>query len=481
MFKRKIAKFLVFVLISTLFLTACRTKEAPLAKEDFTGIELTYYKMFDDSDVIEPIINAYEIAHPGLTINYKKFDDFEEYQDVILNEMAEGEGPDIFSMQNTWFADNYRKISPMPNKFGTASQFEQTFVAVALKDLIFPNENGAERVYAVPMTVDTLALYFNKDHFEDRLPAQGRPSATWEGIKEDVAQLNKEDNSFERFEVSGIALGRSDNISRAMDILYLLFLQFGADFYNGDASAALFAAQTGSGASNYPGVTAMEFFTGFADEDHKHYSWNKFLAQNSGEEELEAFARGKVSMIVGYSFTYDDIVNEINVLQSKGVNTIDVDAIKIAAIPQVYDPDVSTEKRVTYASYFSETVSRNSAHSDIAWDFLIELTKKENLETYFEALHKPTSRRDMIEDQKQHPIYGVFAGQIGYAESFPIVDYYDYKEIFEKAITAVNDGESARSVMVGAQDQIDAMLPSEGLIRPLVQASDLPATTEGAE
>lgn len=466
-FSRKSLVFLLLIVVfANLVLVGCKKKPAE-KKASYDGIELTYYKMFDDEDVIKPVIAEFEKTHPGLRINYRMFNDFREYQALILNEMAEGRGPDIFSMQNTWFQSNYRKLNPMPEALGNTNAFASVFVDVAYQDLVRPDDDGVLQVYAVPMTVDTLALYYNKGHFEDRIPASGRPSTTWEGIKEDILLLNKTDNSFGRLEVAGIALGRSDNISRAVDILYLLFLQYGVEFYNENISQAIFAGQQG-GATRYPAIEALDLFTSFADESQKHYSWNEFMVDDDSEaEEVEAFARGKVSMIVGYSYTYDDIVNEIALLKNLGATTIDEGDIRIAAIPQVFDPAVSTQKRVTYASYFAETISRNSAHPDLAWDFLLELTKKTNLEYYFDKLHKPTSRRDMIDDQKSHPIYGVFASQIGFAESFPIMDYYAYKSIFENVITKANiSGSGNRTDLVGAQDLITDMLPEEGVIVP---------------
>jgi len=170
-------------------------------------------------------------------------------------------------------------------------------------------------------------------------------------------------------------------------------------------------------------------------------------------------------MIIGYAYTYNDIVNRIVVLKAKGEGTIDKNAIRIAEIPQIYDPDTSKDKRVTYASYFAETVSRNCERPDVAWDFLIFLTSKESLDKYFDRTHKPTSRRDMIQDQSKDPVYGFFARQIGYAESFPIVDYYKYKEIFTDTIRkAYEEGGGNKSNLVDAQDLVDEMLPKDGFV-----------------
>lgn len=471
-FRKPLAFFIVMLVFANLVLSGCRQKDPIITGKNYDGIELTYYKIFDDSEILEPIIQQYEADHPGLKIHYKKFSDFDEYQRVILNEMAEGEGPDIFSMQNTWFTSNKAKLAPLPNNFGRPSDFEATFVNVAYDDLVLPDEEGHLQIYGLPMTVDTLALYYNKDHFEDRLPEQGKPSTTWEGIKDDVIALTKEDNSFDRFEVSGIALGRADNISRAVDVLYLLFLQYGVEFYNENISEAIFAGQQSSEQS-YPGLAALDFYASFADPTQKHYSWNEFVVDDDSEgREVRAFAEGQVSMILGYSYTYEDILDYMNVADSLGIKTIDKGAIRVAQVPQIIDPQVSTEKRVSYASYFAETVSRNSEYQDIAWDFLLEVTSRENLDYYFDKTSKPTSRRDMIEDQKKDPIYGVFASQIGYAESFPILDYYTYKGIFEDVISKSNIEGTNKSELVSAQDLINEIIPEEGFLVPVVITDD---------
>lgn len=452
-----------------------RTKEYVNTQSD-EMVELTYYKLFDDSEVMDPIIQEYRALFPNVKINYRKFIDDEEYYNLILNELAEGEGPDIFSVPNTWFVKNYKKVSPAPSNMLPYQVFEDTFVSVTMDDLVKPDPDSGELlVHGIPMTVDTLALYYNKEHFDDALPAQGKPSITWDGIKEDVFSLTKKDNSFERFKVAGIAMGFADNISRAVDIVYLLMLQDGGDIYDQNYQKAIFAQQQGVGSNGAvikPGPNALELYTGFADSTNKNYSWNSYLADaDSSEKEITTFARGKVSMIIGYSYMYEQIVDEIGELQSKGLSTIDPDVIRIAPIPQKNDPAQSTEKRVAYAHYFAETVARTSDHPEWAWDFLVFATSKESLQHYNEKTHKPTSRRDMIEELQADPVYGVFAQQIGFAESFPIYDEMEYKNIFTKAIESVLATKSPADAMKIAQDEINAMLPSEGLI-PQVTVQD---------
>lgn len=449
-------------------LSGCVKKDQPVTQKVLKA-NLVYYSLFDDEDIIQPLIQQYTAKHPSVTIKYRKFTDPVEYMNLIVNELAEGQGPDIFSAPNYWFLRNVKKISPLPSSQLSPQQFEQTFVSVANDDLVLRDpSDGQKKVFGIPLSVDTLALYYNKGSYEDKIPAQGRPASTWEGLKEDVFKLSKTDNSFERFEVAGIAMGRSDNIARAVDVLYLLLLQYNTRFYNDSISQTAFANQqvtTSTGLLINPAAEALKQYTSFALPSNKNYSWNSYLAgADSPVKEMETFARGKVAMIFGYSYLYEQIKSEIKDLKDKGVQTIDSADIRISAVPQVNDPSKSTEKRVAFANYYAETVARTSEHPNEAWDFLMFLSSKENLQYYNSKTHKPSSRRDMIEDQKKDPVYGVFAEQTGYAESIPLYDYDRYKLIFSQAIDNVLATTAPADAIRSAASSIDALLPVSGLI-----------------
>jgi ABC-type glycerol-3-phosphate transport system substrate-binding protein len=455
-------KKLFAVLIATsvvVALSGCGKKQAPVKQAQQEPVQLTYYRLFDGEDVFTPIIAEYQKQNRNVTINYRKFTDPEQYLDLIINELAEGEGPDLFSMHNSWFVKHRKKLSPTPQNLIGVEDFQETFVKVAADDLILPDETGSNRIYGLPLYVDTLALYYNSEHFEDAVPSRGKPASTWGELQEDVFKLTKSDNSFERFERAGIALGRSDNILRAIDILYLLFIQYGVDFYDSGYTEATFA----SGATP-PAADALAFFTGFALPSSKYYNWNAYLANDdSDEKEITTFARGKVSMIIGYSYLYEQIQDTIKDLDKKGRKTISKNVVKIAPIPQLENPETSTEKRDTFASYFAETVSRTSKHPEEAWKFLSYLVGKENLEHYHEQTKRPTSRRDMIEVQKEDAIYGVFADQIGFAESLLLANPQAYNKLFTKAIVDVLATKSPKDALKEAEANANLYIPPAGL------------------
>ncbi len=472
--KRNIKNLVTIILFvfSISILSGCLKKEQVVKTQAPKNIQLVYYKLFDNEDVISPLIQQYKTVHPTVSIKYRKFDDEDDYYRTILNELAEGQGPDIFSVPNYWLKNNSRKISPMPPEAFGPKQFGDTFVSVAQKDAVFVDpRDGVEKVFGLPMAVDTLALYYNKNLYEDRIPAQGKPAATWNGFKDDVYKLTKADNSFERFEVAGTAMGRADNIARAMDILYTIMLQYKVGFYNEALTQAQFSKQNAiadNGTSINPATEAIQLYTSFGLASQKNYSWNEYMVEStSAVKEMEPFARGKVASIFGYPYLYEQIKDQINQLKSKGLQTISPDVIQIAAVPQVNDPSVSTEKRDAYANYFVETVGRNTENPDAAWDFLMFITSKDNLAYYNQKTHHTTSRRDLIEAQQQDPIYGVFAQQVGYAESLTIYDWNLYKQIFNAAINSVlATKEAPKTAIQKAEQAINNILPAEGILPP---------------
>lgn len=440
--------------ISLLAGSGCAKKQNP--KDDI--IELTYYRLFDGEDVFKPLIETYERQHPDIRIIYKKFTDQDEYMDLIINELAEGEGPDLFSLHSAEFLQHQRKLTPAPAQFMTPEEFKATFVPVAAQDLVLKDENGENRVYGLPLYVDTLALYYNVDHFEEAIPARGKPAATWAELQQDVAKLTIPDQSFERFERAGIAMGRGDNLLRAIDLLYALFLQFGVEFYNPAFNEFTFAEGVNlpTGQAGLPAVEVFNLFLSFGLPSSPYFSWNAYLATpESAEKEILPFARGKVSMIFGYSYLYEQMLDTIKELNRKGSDVIRESAIQVVPLPQIEDPLAQPDGRRTYASYFAETVSRTSQHPEEAWEFLNFLASQENLRYYHEKTHRPASRLDLLDEQRDEPLYGIFADQVDQAGTLPIPNSEKIDAILRSAIQDALSTKTPIEALQDAQTQIN--------------------------
>ncbi|MEK7545275.1 MAG: extracellular solute-binding protein [Patescibacteria group bacterium] len=424
---------------------------------------LVFYHYGDDAKVYQSLIAAYQKKNPKLKVVLKTFDNLGTYEDRLVNEMAEGRGPDLFVMPNDWFYRHIRKIQPAPTTLMSADAFRKTFVDTADRDLIRPDQAGNLRIFGFPMYVDSLAAYYNKDQFEDRLPSSGQPSDTWTGFSNDVFQLTKSADGL--LQVAGAALGRADNISTGVDVLYAMMLQLHTELYGKGNRVATFA--TTSGGSKNPGIEALALFTSFADATQKNYSWNSSFAGTSSAPEVDAFAQGKASVIFGYSDTYQKIFDALSQYEARNQPVMNKASLRVAPFPQFLNPDASAQKRITLARYMATTVSRNSRYSAQAWNLLSFMTNQANLTVYSTETRRPPSRRDLLETFKKDPFYGVFALQSAYAMSAPIYNDFQFHSLFVDAVTRVVDGrETATSSLKKAEVSASALLPDEGFLGP---------------
>lgn len=431
-------------LMVLLLLGACLRK-----KSGGGPVDLTVYGL-DDSDVLDPIISQYREKRSSVRIKYKKFNDQTAFENLLVNEIAEGEGPDVFYIHNTWLPRHTKKLVPLASETLTPANFSETFVNVTADDFIQPDPtDGNKKIYALPLYVDTLALYYNKEHFEQKLPERGKPANTWTLLKEDAAKMREqpEGGALER---GMIALGRSDNLGLAAEILYNFFLQAGIDFYDKDFKQTQFT----SGGGEY-----FDYFVSFAVAQNKNYSWSSELVTPERPlKEVEAFLSGKVSSILAYSDLYPRLETEI-----KNVKTRNSSAISVKDVGVVRAPQISTDEadfRV-WANYHGLAVSRNSKNAKAAWEFVQFATDQARSRLYHKKTSRPGARRDLIEEQKKEPITEVFVSQVGYAGTFRIYSFDRFNRILEQAVSAAVGGQTSRQALSEAQIKINELLKSE--------------------
>lgn len=424
--------------------------------------ELDFYFVYDNTDAFKQQLQAFQSQNPGVTVRTKKFVNLKEYEDTIINEIAEGQGPDVFMIHNSWITKDWKKLLPMPLDLPvvmTPDMYRQTFFQAAANDLIID-----EKVYGMPLAMDNLALYYNKAYFRDLLATTDRPGELWEGIKEQVFQLTKRNNSPERFALAGIGLGRADNVVRAIDTLYAMMLQFGVKFYDEKEEKATFADNIKASALGIdnPGEQAMTLYTSFGLSTYKNYSWNDTITGYAPQEmEVGPFVRGKVAMITGFPYLYDTLVQGIQNQQRNGGPHIDISDIGIAPMPQLVTGSEST-RRDTLASYFPLVVARTTDAPKEAWMLTQFLTNADSQQTYHKITKHPTSRMDLVSEQQTEPLFGVFAYQAPFAKSIKIYDAEAYNIVFAEAIQkVVNSLATPREALVEAQDKITCVVKKQ--------------------
>lgn len=452
---RWIAAAVVLVGLVTL-LAQCSGGGGKTGQEKIT---LVMWGVFDESEIYQGEIQAWQSKNRNVEIKYYKIgDDVGAYEDLLVNEIAEGKGPDIFAIKNTWVDRHQGKITPLPEELGVGVEaWKRKFVPVVSEDLVREGE-----IWGVPLYVDSLALYYNRQQFADYLPSRAKPGVTWDEVKEDTVQMTWEDNSFERFGLAGIALGRTDNIARGVDILLLMMLQNGVMLHDQSETTAIFAQQQNASGEN-PAKNVVEFFASFANPDYRNYSWNEGMTRNNDAKEIYAFARGKLAMVVGYSYFYESLEKQIAEINKRE----DVTPIQVSEVGVVKIPQVSEEAEgVTLASYFPYVVSQNSKYPKEAWEFLLYLVEDDNLREYHRQTKKPTPVYNLVEEQMTEAIYGVFAEQSEWAKSYKIWDEEVYEEVLNEMISQINSGRAnIKDALEEAQKGVNDYLEAQRIIK----------------
>ncbi len=398
-------------------------------------VTLQFWGVFDDLSFYDSAISAFERANPSVKIIYKQIP-FEDYEKELVNSFAAGTGPDIWLMHNTWLPKHADKIQPLPqevlkgekNPLFTIKEFQDQFLDVTLADL---TQGG--QIYALPIYVDTLGLYYNKDLFNTAGIAS--PPATWDEFNDDVKKLTTIDQRGNIIK-SGAAIGTADNINRSTDILTLLMLQSGVRMTDSEHRSATFSQQV---EGQNVGETALQYYTSFADPAKSVYTWN-----SQQHYSIDAFTEGNVAMLFNYS-------HQIATLRSKSARF----NFGIAPVPQI----AGTPKTVDFANYWAPTVSKQSANPVTAWKFLVYLSSAPGAAPYVNAANRPTARKDLIEQQKIDPDLGVFASQALIAKSWYQIDNSAIETIFAEMIDNVNFGRMpARDALEAAENKVNVLM-----------------------
>lgn len=420
--KLKSILLLLIIIFLPGFGLKCESKEV---KDAMKPITLTYWRVWDGPDAFENIIAEYKKIHPNINIEYKKLR-YGEYEKELLDAWSEDRGPDMFSIHNTWVKKYQNKIEPMPAQITMAypivkgnlkkevipeirtvkspslKEIKDNFVDVVYDDAVIKvvddsTKETREKVFGLPLSVDTLAMYYNKDLFNNAGITE--PAEYWNReFQQSVKKLTRQNTKGQIIQ-SGAALGGSNNIERFSDVLSALMMQNGSVMMS-DAGYVMFhqIPPAFSGQTYNPGLEALRFYSDFANPAKEVYSWNDGL-----DNSIEMFTQGRLAVMFGYAYHLPQIR-----AQAPKLN------FSVAKLPQIE----GNEQKVNFANYWVETVSKKSKYSGEAWDFIQFITKAEQAKSYLEKTQKPTALRSLVDDQINDDNIGVFAQQILTAESW---------------------------------------------------------------
>jgi len=474
---------LFFAVFIALTLSGCG---AP--KETSYKVDLEIWGLFDDSDAFSKAIQEYKKRNSRVgAITYKKMP-VDSYENDLRDALAIGKGPDIFLIHHTWLAKHLDKLEPAPLEMGTGNgekavfitprKVQEYFADVVQKDFV----NGSN-VYALPLSVDSLALYYNKDILNQA--GISRPPKTWEEFDSDVQKITKID-SFGNIILAGAAMGVSSDrpenlgggkINRATDILTLLMMQAGTEMFDSERKMAKFSefSSSDTGKDKFPGQMALEYYTKFSNLNSSQYTWNAQM-HNS----IDAFVEGKTAMTINYSWLIPRIQDKAPKLNfgiapvpqnkdqnNKGINAnfanywgLAVSKSKIMATDEGQPATATNEQRITEAWRFLAYLTMGSEEiSPFIGAASSEVAGYNPAEEYAEKQRKPAARRDLIEKQKEDLLLSPFAQGNLIARSWPEPDNLAVEKIFDEMIDdVVLRNEKSGEVIRQAQNSVNLLI-----------------------
>ncbi len=347
----KSLRYLICIMaIASLILAAC-SPDVPIAPQTDSNSNLTGAASAEEKTVLrlwmhtnnafiaglESLISAYETAHPNVDIQLEHFE-YGLYIQTLQTAMPAGEEADIMQLFGTWIPQYYERLALVPESVMTIEQARQTFYAAPLGGYIV---NG--KLYGLPQEFNCEygGVLVNKTKFEAAGLTYPPQWKTMNDVLADAAKLTQKDSGG-MMSVAGYHFTSADPISA--DFLAGI-KQRGGNYWNAEQTAFNF---------DTPEARAQ---LQFMVDAVKNGVVDPVLFNNESNWVVDAFFQGKAG--IGYIGSWAIGVGKEN-------------------FPDFADewdyfilPPVDGDKPLFVAdSGWGLTVSPNSKHQDVAWDFV---------------------------------------------------------------------------------------------------------------
>jgi len=337
-------------------------------------VTLTYWGLWEDDNLIKPVIAQYQKLHPEVTINYVRQSSI-NYRTRVQTQIRAGTGPDIFMLHNTWVPMFSFDLAPAPTGIFNLADYQKTFYPIAVDSLVKNNQ-----ILAASTEVDGLALYYN----EEILNGVGvSPPRNWQDFANSAVKMTVIDSNG-TVKTAGAAMGNTSNVDHWPDILGLLLLQQpGIDLNSPTPNISTSSV-----------AEVLRFYTGFVI-DPKKKTWDSSMPKST-----DAFAQGRLAFYFAPSweaFTIRQINPNLK--------------FKVVPVPQL------SGKNVSFASFWATGVSGSSKFQKESWEFIKYLTSQDaeklsySTASQVRLFGEPYSRVDLGPELSSDPIVGAFVNQ----------------------------------------------------------------------
>jgi multiple sugar transport system substrate-binding protein len=376
---------------------------------------ITYVQGKDNSNVVRPLIEKWNAAHPNEKVTFKEQTDQadQQHDDLVQNFQAKNADYDVASVDVVWTAEFAAKgwLQPLKDK-----------MAVDTSTMLKPTVDGASykgNLYAAPVSSDGGILYYRKD----LVPT---PPKTWDEMMS-MCSIAKSNNigcyagQFSKYE--GLTVNASEAINSA-----------GGSVLDKDGKPSLTTDAAKAGLGNL----AKAYADGNIPKEAITYK---------EEESRQAFQDGKLLFLRNWPYVY-------NLATTEGSSKVK-DTLGMAALPGKDGPGASS------LGGHNAAVSVYSKYKATSLDFLKFLTSAEN-QKFFATQGSLAPVLTSLYDDKdlvaKLPYLPVLKTSIEHAVPRPVTPYYPAvtKAIQENAYAAIKGEKPVDTALSDMQKSIES-------------------------
>ena len=344
--------------------------------------------------------------------------------------LARGTGPDLIIITSDKFWKNKPKLIAIPYESVTERSFKTTFVE---EGELFLDSTG---VYALPLVVDPIVLYYNRDLLSN--VGTARPIQYWDEIYTAAFNHSKKDVAGNLIS-SVMALGEARNIGNAKDILSLLMLQAGTPITGFSNSELRSEIDMNYNLPISPSVAALDFYTQFSNPTKTFYSWNRSLIDAQTH-----FASGDSAYYLGFA-------SELRIIANKNPTL----NFGVAPVPQ----SRVSSRTTTFGRLRAVAISRGTKNPSVALKVASLLVSNVSGAVLSEAMTLPPARRDLLSEKPSEDILSVFYDAALQSRGWLDPDTVATGVIFRDAIESVTSGRSRTSEAIRkASEEVNLLI-----------------------
>ena len=376
---------------------------------------ITYVQGKDNSNVVRPLIEKWNAAHPNEKVTFKEQTDQadQQHDDIVQHFQAKDASYDVVDVDVVWTAEFAAKgwLQPLKDKmaFDTSAMLKPTVDSATYKGTL----------YAAPQTSDGALLYYRKD----LVPT---PPKTWDEMMGmcSIAKENKigcYGGQFSKYE--GLTVNASEAINSA-----------GGAVLDADGKPSLNTDEAKAGLENLA----------------KAYAYGNIPKEGitfQEEQSRQAFQSGKLLFLRNWPYVY-------NLATTEGSSAVK-DKLGIAPIPGKDGPGASS------LGGHSLAVSVYSKNKATALDFLKFMTSEETEKFYATQGSLAPVLGSLYTDAalvKKLPYLPVLKTSIENAKPRPVTPFYPAvtKAIQENAYSAIKGEKPVDTALSDMQKSIES-------------------------